>query len=98
MEDKIKQLREEIVLGSLFTDDYKNSFGIDPHIVQDFFDGYSGYLWWLIEEDHPDSGDMSLNDNEGFQLFTKYDDDANLWNYAQICEDPLIDILYSLED
>lgn len=38
--NQLKKLRKEVKLNSLFIDDYKNSFNIDPHTVCDFFDGY----------------------------------------------------------
>lgn len=40
----IEMLREEIVLGSLFLDDYKNHFGINEKIVAGIFDLYEEYL------------------------------------------------------
>ena len=48
--EQLKQLRSEIVLGSLYTSDYKNSLNIDIREVQDFFDGYVEYLWEIAEE------------------------------------------------
>lgn len=81
MEEKtfLEQLRKEIVLGSLFTNDYKNTFGINPNAVQDFFDGYLEYLAELMKEDGVIDGD-----------YEKYDTTDNLlaW-YYMFDEDPL---------
>ena len=37
-------LRKQIILNSLFISDYRNTFGIDPHVVCDFFDSFLSYL------------------------------------------------------
>ena len=51
MTDKqLWELRQEIVLNSLYYSDYRNSFGFDTHSVCDFFDGYMEYLGELAEE------------------------------------------------
>ena len=41
------RLTREIVWNSLFISDYENRYGIDPHVVSDFADGY---LEWLRYE------------------------------------------------
>lgn len=43
--EQLAELRNNIVLGSLYYDDYKNHFGIDKHIVCDFFDGFIDYIY-----------------------------------------------------
>ena len=48
--EQLWQLRQEITLNSLFTAHYRNSFGFDPHPVQDFFDGYVDYLQELADQ------------------------------------------------
>ena len=76
-DDDVIALRKEIMLGSLFTHDYENSFGIDPHVVQNFFDGYVDYLQEIADEKGID---------DAFDL----DDEDNLisWYYC-FEEDPL---------
>lgn len=37
---KLWELRQEIVLNSVFLADYRNSQGLDEHAVCSFFDGY----------------------------------------------------------
>lgn len=45
-------LRQEIVLGSLYVADYRNSFGIDEHKVCDFFTSFwDSYCEELAKED-----------------------------------------------
>lgn len=41
---KIKKLRKEIVLNSLFVRDYQNSLGLDPNQVMCYFDAYFEFL------------------------------------------------------
>ena len=48
--EELWTLRGEIVLNSLFISDYRNSFGLSPKSVCDFFDGYCSFLWDLAEE------------------------------------------------
>lgn len=67
------ELRQQIVLGSIFTDDYKNSFGFAPKSVQDFFDGYVEYLEELIKEDR--------NKTDYVFRLEKYDNADNLIDY-----------------
>jgi hypothetical protein len=43
-------LRQQIVLGSLYTADYRNDLGYDEHKVCDFFDGYVSFLQDLADE------------------------------------------------
>ena len=41
---QVRKLRKQIVLNSLYVSDYENSYGIDPHVVQNYFDGFVEYL------------------------------------------------------
>ena len=50
-DEELNQLRNEIVLNSLYLSDYINSFGIDAERTCDFFDGYSEYISELMVED-----------------------------------------------
>lgn len=56
--NEIAALRKEIVLGSLYTRDYENSLDLDPHEVQDFFDGFIDY----IQNEFP-TDEFELHDN-----------------------------------
>ena len=46
---KIKKLRKEIVLNSLFIRDYQNSLGLDPNQVMYYFDAYFEFLLDNVE-------------------------------------------------
>lgn len=49
--EDLKQLRQEIVLDSIYIGDYKNSFGISPYYVYLFFDSYLDFIEGLGNED-----------------------------------------------
>lgn len=85
-------LRTEIVLGSLYTSDYENTFHILPIIVQSFFDGYIEYLWELAEENNK-KADIDFEN-----LIEIYDNADNLegWYYC-FDEDPLLTYVEVLE-
>ena len=51
--NQFKKLRGEIVLNSLFINDYQNSLGIDPKRVCDFFEGYLEDKMIIFEEENP---------------------------------------------
>lgn len=82
-EDLIK-LRKEIVLNSIFLNDYSNTFGIRKEKVYNFFEGYLSYLYEIKEE------------KDGFSLvypddvIDALDNEDNLYNwYLCFIEDPL---------
>ena len=81
--EELWDLRNEIVLNSLYTSDYENTHHILPRDVQDFFDGYVEYLYELAEEngEKPDIQDLCI----------KYDNPDNLENWYNCFEDnPLL--------
>ena len=78
--EQLWELRQQIVLNSLFTDDYKNSFGFAPKSVQGFFDGYVEYLEELAKEDGNKTDDV-------FALFAQYDNADNLDDYYTCGDD-----------
>ena len=72
------QLRNEIVLNSLYEKDYSNSFGISEGVCQDFFDGYVEELCLKAKDD---------DFNEDFvDILNFYDTPDNLFNYYSSCE------------
>lgn len=78
--EQLWKLRQEIVLGSLYTHDYDNSFGIDPSAVCNFFDSF-------IEDAQTDDYGKP-NDRE-----TKdYDNAEDLYDYYRSCENPFGEI------
>lgn len=68
---QLAKLRSEITLNSLYLSDYKNSFGIDPHTVCDFFDGFIEYI----------SDDYTGADRDFWKFLKKSDTIENLWTY-----------------
>lgn len=73
-------LRQQIVLNSLFTADYRNNFGIDPHSVQMFFDSFISYATEIEKED----GFAGESINE---FFDRYDNPDLLWEWYNCYED-----------
>lgn len=69
-------LREDIVLGSLFYGDYKNSLNIRVEDAFDFFDTYLNYLGELMEYE---IGHYS--DEQFWDLLPKYDTNENLIDF-----------------
>jgi hypothetical protein len=65
------KLRKEIVLNSLYTSDYANSFGFTPNTVASFFEGYCSYLWEQVTEFH--------GHNSAESMLDEYDNADNLW-------------------
>jgi hypothetical protein len=47
---QLAKLRKEIVLNSVFTADYENSFDIDANDVAIFFEGYFEELCEIVRE------------------------------------------------
>lgn len=76
------ELRQQIVLNSLYVADYRNSFGIEEHKVCDFFDGYISFLTELEIEKYG----KELDNISAF--FDEFDTEENLksW-YGCFCDD-----------
>ena len=83
--EQLWELRQEVPIGSLFIKDYRNSFGIDPRKVCDFFDGYLDFL-----EDEMEYQISDFNDRDFWNLLDEFDTPDNLeeWYYC-FDEDPL---------
>lgn len=45
------RLTRDIVWNSLYISDYENRYGIDPHVVSDFADGYISWLCAEFEDE-----------------------------------------------
>ena len=69
-------LREDIVLGSLFYSDYKNSLNIKVEDAFDFFDMYLNYLGELMEYEVE-----NYSDEQFWDLLPKYDKNENLIDF-----------------
>ena len=70
--EELWQLRQEIVVNSVFTAHYTNSFGFNASDICTFFDGYYYYLWELANEDYDD---CLVTDG---LLYEQYDNQDNL--------------------
>ena len=79
------KLRQEIKLGSLFIVDYRNNFGVAPHKVCDFFDGFLEIVEEGMQEDYP-----SYDDKDFWELLPDYDTPEYLLDWYSCFEkDPL---------
>lgn len=56
---------------------YENSYGLDPHKVSDFFEGYELFIDAIILDNH---GDKEWDRNYE-PLFEKYDTEATLLEF-----------------
>lgn len=85
-QEQLWGLRGQISLCSLFYSDYSNTYGIDCHVVCDFFDGYAEYLSELMNDDEQGRGD-----NHFFEHLDQYDTSENLWDWYHCFfeDDPL---------
>ena len=82
--EKLWKLRKEIVLGSLFYNDYKNSFDIPEKACFNFFDSFMEYCWDIESEE--ENGLTEWED-----VINKYDNKDELWNYFYGMEYPFGD-------
>ena len=73
--EDLKELRNEIVLNSLFLADYENSFRISEESCCAFFDGYYNFLWDKAEEkaEEEGKGTSHLTDSYVFENFDNID-------------------------
>ena len=80
---ELKQLRNDIILSSVFVNDYNNTLFIKAKTASAFFDSYIDYLCDLASDDNF-NGDI-------VDIMNKYDNIDNLYNYYLCYEDdPLL--------
>lgn len=72
-DEELSSLRYEIRLGSLYYNDYKNTFNLKTTDVFDFFDAYLDYLNELMKDDFDD-----YYDSDFWYLLPEYDNSKNL--------------------
>ena len=89
--EELWQLRQEVVVNSVFTAHYTNSFGFNASDICYFFNGYYFYLWELANED---DDDCFITDG---LLKDKYDNQDNLESWFN-CYDDLSWIRNEYED
>ena len=89
--NKLWKLRQEIVLGSLFTRDYDNSFGVNERDCQDFFDGYLEWLEERMNKDGTLDDDFwdGTSDDSFWDALDEYDNPENLYRWYMMLEDDL---------
>lgn len=73
-ESQLWELRQQIVLNSIFIKDYENDFEFDPNSICNFFDGYIEYILDIAAEDG--NGDLGMN-----EILKRYDNPDNLFDY-----------------
>ena len=74
------RLTKDIVWNSIFYTDYENRYGIDPHVVDEFADGYLDWLSEVFEEEIAAGGtnalfkvlDREVRNNKGGYSFYDY--------------------------
>ena len=83
--EELWNLRLQVVLNSLFTADFRNNLGFDPHPVQDFFDNYTTYLQQLADDAGllDTNAWMTLDSPEHLYDFFIYNDDDYSWIYHE---------------
>lgn len=79
--EELWQLRQEVVVNSVFTAHYTNSFGFNASDICSFFDGYYDYLRELADED---DNDCLITDG---LIYDKYDNQDNLESWFNCYDD-----------
>lgn len=74
--DELKQLRADVVMGSIYLDDYENRFGIDPDYVYATFEGYADYLGELMQDEIP-----GYDDSKFYDYLDEYDTPDHMDEY-----------------
>ena len=72
------ELRQEVIVNSVFLHDYENSFGYDKACVCSFFDGYYNFLWELAEEEFNSPTHANA---------MSFDNEDTLWSWYNCHED-----------
>lgn len=70
------KLRNEIVLDSMYINDYANTFNIDINLAFDFFDAYTDFLYDTILSD-------GYTDDEYYEQRAVYDTVENLYYFYE---------------
>lgn len=78
--DELWELRQEIVLNSIYVSDYENSFGYHKEDMCLFFDSYLSYLCELMEE-------MGIASEDHLKCLDEFDNPDNLQNWYDCYED-----------
>lgn len=94
--DELVELRNQIVLNSIYYSDYSNDFGVDEHKVFDFFDGFIDGLYQegkekfnegdiddeILKETRPNrNGEITAEAYGEAYADKEMDNPYSLWNY-----------------
>lgn len=85
---KLWNLRKEVAVGSVYTDDYKNSYSIAAESMASFFDGYVDFMFELANEEHPRMNKITFD-----WVMAHYDNMKTLWQWY-CCSDDLSWVKY----
>ena len=77
--EQFKQLRAEIVLNSVYLNDYENSLGIPAQNVYDFFEGYFEEEMNAYKESHPKASAKKLD--KYFEKLLDKNDIKSMYEY-----------------
>ena len=80
---QLKQLRNEIVLNSLYLSDYQNSLGVNPRNVYNFFEGYLDMKMCEYCEAHEHA--TPKQKDKYFEKLLNKNDYADMFNYYLDC-------------
>lgn len=72
--NQLWELRQQIVLNSVYVKDYENEFEFDPYSICNFFDDYIEYILDIAAEDGNGNLDM-------YEILKHYDNPDNLFDY-----------------
>ena len=78
--DELWELRQEIVLNSIYVSDYENSFGFHSSDMCLFFDSYLCYLCEMMEE-------MGIASEDHLKCLDEFDNPENLQDWYDCYED-----------
>lgn len=80
---KLWNIRQDVILCSLYYKDYNNRYGYNPYTMCDFFDGYAEYLDELMQETVKGYTDAMF-----FDRLNEYDTPENLYDWYCCLERP----------
>ena len=73
---KLWNIRKDIILNSIYFDDYKNRYGYDTRMICNFFDGFLEYIEELMIENK-----QNIHPSYFYDLLPLYDNKETLWNW-----------------
>ena len=83
--NELWELRKQVRLCSIYTSDFENTFGIEKHSCQDFFDGYAEELEYIMQNTIE-----NFKDSKYFDYLKDFDNADNLYDYYYGIENPFV--------